>query len=247
MLKPLKQLKSLQHQSLLCGNTFTILCWNVAKLSQKQSFQKYLDELIKQQSVDFLLLQEVKESLASKISIDEYSYVLSANMQTKKHIFGVLSAFKIACIKDKTLLTSMQELSYMTHKSSLITHHVMNTNEELVVVNLHSINFVTSSTFKNELDKILLHVKEYSGAIIVAGDFNTWSKKRVDILREFRTKLGLKEVQLCNNKIKKVFNNSLDYVFYRGLHVESSKVIDSKKISDHNPIVVKFKIEGINE
>jgi endonuclease/exonuclease/phosphatase (EEP) superfamily protein YafD len=77
--------------------------------------------------------------------------------------------------------------------------------------------------------------------MIVAGDFNTWSVKRVRYLDEFTNDLSLKKVEFSDDtNIKKIFTNSIDYIFYRDLHVIYSKVIDSKKISDHNPIIAKF-------
>jgi endonuclease/exonuclease/phosphatase (EEP) superfamily protein YafD len=79
--------------------------------------------------------------------------------------------------------------------------------------------------------------------MIVAGDFNTWNGKRMDFLREFTYDLSLTEVYFNDNsKQKKVFTNCLDYIFYRGLNLIASKVIDAKKISDHNPIVATFKL-----
>ncbi len=78
--------------------------------------------------------------------------------------------------------------------------------------------------------------------MIVAGDFNTWNLKRVQYLNEFSDDLGLKKVEFSDEKdIKKIFSNSLDYIFYRDLDLIYSKVIDSKKISDHNPIIAKFR------
>jgi len=79
--------------------------------------------------------------------------------------------------------------------------------------------------------------------MIVAGDFNTWNIKRVGFLREFTSSLSLKEVTFTDNsELKKVFSNSLDYIFYRDLKLIDSKVINSKEISDHNPIIARFKL-----
>ena len=243
MLEPSKNIKLLKHQGSTCRGSFNLLCWNIAKLSKKEKFKTYLQELILKEELDFLLLQEVKEEIATDMGIDDFSYILSANIETKKHIYGVMSAFKFSCHDYKEILTNSKELSFLTHKSSLFTLHYLGENRELLVVNIHAINFTTSKRFEEELKYIESRLIPFKGSLIVAGDFNTWSKKRVKNLNEFAKNLSLKEVKFQDGKnLKKVFNKALDYVFYRGLHVETSKVIKTDTLSDHNPICVRFTI-----
>ena len=243
MYKPAQCIKSLKHQGIFCSGNFTLLCWNVAKLTLHSSYQEYLKSIIKDHHIDILLLQEVKKSIAAELDLYDYSYILSPNIQTKKHIFGVLSAFKISCEDEVSLLTKKQELSYTTHKVTLITKHKISEDTELVIVNLHAINFVKNSDFYAELEHIKLSLKSHKGPMVVAGDFNTWNLKRVQYLREFADNLSLREVRFKDNsKLKKAFTNCLDYIFYRGLKFLDSKVIDAKKFSDHNPIVATFTL-----
>lgn len=243
MLKPSKCIKSLKHQDDKCSSKFTVLCWNSAKLTLNAPYKKLLKTLIEDERIDFLLLQEVKKSLAEELDISDYSYVLSPNIQTRKHIFGVLSAFKISCEDELSLLTKKRELAYATHKVTLITKHNMSKNTQMMIVNLHAINFVKNSDFYNELNSIKAVIRLHKGPIIVAGDFNTWNVKRVNYLKEFTHDLSLIEVGFSDDKhVKKVFSNSLDYIFYRELKLTDSKVIDTKKISDHNPIIASFEL-----
>ncbi len=242
MFVPSSFVKSLKHQETELSGEFSILCWNVAKLTLKSSYKDFVDALIKKYNLDILLLQEVKKSLSCELELHDYSYVLSPNIETKRHIFGVLSAFKTSCHNELSLLTKKRELRCATHKISLITHHKISDTDTLLIVNLHAINFVHNSDFKNELNTIHSTIKSHSGAMIVAGDFNTWNLKRVQYLGEFSADLGLKKVEFSDEKdIKKIFSNSLDYIFYRGLELTFSTVINSKKISDHNPIIAKFR------
>ncbi|HUH41509.1 MAG TPA: endonuclease/exonuclease/phosphatase family protein [Sulfurimonas sp.] len=243
MFKPKSIIKSLKHQESELKEDFSILCWNVAKLTLKSSYKEFVDTLIQEHKLDILLLQEVKKHLSHELELHDYSYVLSPNIETKKHMFGVLSAFKSSCHSEQAILSKKQELRYATHKTSLITHHKTSDDQTLLVVNLHAINFVKSSAFKHELDSLHVNIKNHQGAMIVAGDFNTWNAKRVAYLREFSSSLELTQVGFSNEKdIKRVFSNTLDYIFYRGVELISSTVVDSKKISDHNPIIAKFKL-----
>jgi len=193
-----------------------VLCWNSAKLTLKKPYKELLKSLITDEGIDILLLQEVKKNLATELDISYYSYILSPNIQTRRHVFGFLSAFKSSCEDVLTLLTKKRELAYATHKVTLITKHKISQLNRLMIANLHAINFVKNSDFYNELNNIIAIVKFHKGPIIVAGDFNTWNVKRVNYLKEFTHDLSLKEVVFSDNKhVKKVFTNSLDYIFYK--------------------------------
>ena len=179
--------------------------------------------------------------MAIELNLYDYSYVMSPNIQTKKHVYGVLSAFRMSCLSERSLLTAKLEFGYATHKVALVTRHKMSNERELLIVNLHAINFVKNEDFQNELEEIKSAVKWHKGAMIVAGDFNSWNVKRMRVLSEFVSSLSLKEALFNDNsKRKKVFSNCLDYIFYRDLELVRSKVIDSP-MSDHNPIVATFK------
>jgi len=241
MFKPTHLHKVLNHQDKFCSNDFTLISWNIAKLSMDERYKLYIQKLIAFEKVDFLLLQEVKKSFIKELEIDGFSYVMSPNMQTKKHLFGVLSAFKIQCLEEQSLLTQKREAMYATHKVSLITKHKTLEGKTLLIVNLHAINFVHNTDFKKELLSIKLKIKDYEGALIVAGDFNTWNHERISILNYFSSTLGLTKVEFSDEtSLKKVFSKALDYIFFRGIELKDSKVIDSKKLSDHNPILARF-------
>lgn len=242
MFKPKSFLKTLKHQDDDLKEEFCLLCWNVAKLTLKSSYKSFLNSLIKEHKLDMLLLQEVKKSLSDELDIYDYSYIMSPNIETKRHVFGVLSAFRSSCHDDLSLLTKKRELRYATHKISLITHHRLSNKKTLLVVNLHAINFAHSQDFKNELDHLYDTIRSHEGAMIVAGDFNTWSIKRVRFLEEFTNTLSLKKVEFGDERhLKKIFSNSIDYIFYRDIELTFSTVVDSKKISDHNPIIARFR------
>ena len=79
--------------------------------------------------------------------------------------------------------------------------------------------------------------------MIVVGDFNSWSNKRVNILEAFKSELSLTKAEVSmSHHIKHIFYKPLDHVFYRELDLVQAEAIDTKKISDHNPIYAKFRI-----
>jgi endonuclease/exonuclease/phosphatase (EEP) superfamily protein YafD len=93
------------------------------------------------------------------------------------------------------------------------------------------------------MDRLLITLNDIRGPLIVAGDFNTWSDKRLIHLDSFAKNMGLKIATLQDDKyIKKLFFKPLDHIYYRELELLEAVVIDTKKISDHNPIYASFTI-----
>jgi len=85
-------------------------------------------------------------------------------------------------------------------------------------------------------------MQAHEGAMIVAGDFNTWNKKRLQKLHEVREKLGLKMVPFAKTSGVKIFmGKQLDFIFYRGLELVESKALAEHGLSDHNPLFATFK------
>ncbi len=79
--------------------------------------------------------------------------------------------------------------------------------------------------------------------MIVSGDFNTWNKTRVSMLEKAVQQLGLSEVAYPDTRPIRTLNRQiLDYVFYRGLTVQSARAFHVEEISDHNPLEVVFAL-----
>lgn len=243
MLKPTQTIKHLKHQHINNIDRLNILCWNVAKLTHHDIFKDFFEKLVDKEKLNFFILQEVKNNIDSYSDIfEKFSFVLSPNIQTKKNIYGVANAFNISCESNQFLITKKRELKLATYKSILITKHIIK-NKKITIVNIHALNFVLNEDFKYELEILKTQLKRTTDALIVAGDFNTWNKKRFILLNHFCKELSLEQVSFKDDKnVKKVFNNCLDYIFFRGLKLEYSKVINSGKISDHNPIIASFSV-----
>ena len=78
--------------------------------------------------------------------------------------------------------------------------------------------------------------------MILAGDFNSWNQKRMDKLQKITEELSLRAVTFeTTGKVKSFMGKTLDFVFYRGIELLESEVIDDHKLSDHNPLFVHFK------
>jgi endonuclease/exonuclease/phosphatase (EEP) superfamily protein YafD len=140
-------------------------------------------------------------------------------------------------------------------KVSLITEYQLPGDESLLTVNVHLLNFERWGTmkFQSQLDELAEIMADHRGPIILAGDFNTWNKKRLDLVQKLAEKLNLKEVidfpagrttaDMAFSEFNWVFgidkNLPLDRVFYRGFKAHSPRILPYES-SDHNPLLVEL-------
>ena len=231
-----------QHQSKAVGSTFSLLCWNIHKENLHPLFQSKLHEILRTHPSDFLLFQEYKMPKHQAHGLKALSYAMAANIETKQHIYGLLTASSSGFDTKHIELTLQKEFIISTRKSALLTSHSFSDGETLHLLNIHGINFVSLKAFSKELEKLRSILCVYSGAMIVCGDFNNWSKKRIKVLEGFQKELSLEKAVIENeHHIKQVFFKPIDHIFYRGLKLLRAEAINTKRISDHNPIQATFK------
>ena len=245
MLRPLSSPYPKRQENRALSQTFSLLLWNIHKENQEKRFVETLESLLQRYPCDLLLFQEFKHPKKNAIVLPEYSYTLASNIETADYHYGVMSAAKSHFKTLKMALSTQQELFIATHKSFLITQHRLPDDQQLYLVNLHAINFVTLKSFRVELQKIQEALSEYKGAMIVGGDFNSWSKGRFEALQRFQEALGLKKAEIsASQHVKAIFFKPIDHLYYRDITLISAEAINTKKVSDHNPIYARFKIDN---
>jgi endonuclease/exonuclease/phosphatase (EEP) superfamily protein YafD len=129
-------------------------------------------------------------------------------------------------------------------KTSLISYYpVEGMNENLLVANIHGINFTFGvGAYKEQIENLYDVMKYHNGPIVLAGDFNTWSDKRMLIVDDLAQRLSLESLDYASHNRTVVFGNALDHVFYRGLEpVEHDTWYVTS--SDHNPTRVSFRVK----
>lgn len=126
-------------------------------------------------------------------------------------------------------------------KSALITvYPIADTLQTLMVANIHAVNFSFGIKIYQQQIRILLQqIYEHQGPVILAGDFNTWSKQRLNLLYYLTHSIALKSVNFASDMRTTFLGRPLDFVFYRGLEIVTARSIDTLA-SDHNPLMVTF-------
>lgn len=226
---------------LFVPDTFGVLCWNVHKNNNKQGrFKSYLETI--EMPIDFMLFQEANFKNDENFTLENFAFDAAANLEIKKSFYGVLTASKVESNNAKAYLSKRKESFFGTYKSLLFTQYNFQDNETLLILNVHAINFRENQAFNKELEHFLEILKTQKGSLIVAGDFNTWNKKRIQKLHNLKDELGLKMVEFNkNDEVKSFMGNHLDFIFYRGLELVQASVGKKHGLSDHNPLFAQFK------
>ncbi len=108
----------------------------------------------------------------------------------------------------------------------------------LAIANLHGINFTLGlESFRAQLEAVADELAAHRGPAVLAGDFNTWSQERHEVLNAITERLGMAPIEMIPDGRRRTFGRHLDHLFVRGLRVVQAQAPEVKS-SDHNPILV---------
>jgi endonuclease/exonuclease/phosphatase (EEP) superfamily protein YafD len=235
-------LKSAQSQQAgLDSRGFKILTWNVLR-GEKEQWEEDFNRLI--MSKDILTIQEARltDDMRELLEKGHFNWDISTAFKYMGADVGVLTASRPEPFFTCTL--RIKEPLISIPKTSMVTlYPLSNTDKSLMVVNIHSINFTLGTgSFYRQLEKIEKILSRHHGPVIFSGDVNTWSRKRMTILKDFSARLGLKAVTFDKHNRTRVFGRDIDHIYYRQLTVTDAKIIKVSS-SDHNPMIVSFRLE----
>ncbi|MDP3464782.1 MAG: endonuclease/exonuclease/phosphatase family protein [Sulfuricurvum sp.] len=220
---------------------FGLLCWNVHKQNLRFRFNLYFGELLQRYTIDLVALQEVKLNPNNNHFFDNFHFSFAPNMRFWNHTYGVLNGSRIAEKETFSLLSTHLESLIQTHKSAIFSYYPLHDGTTLLLVNLHAINFRAIRIYNKEIEAILERVRHHQGAMIVTGDFNSWNRNRMNIVLQLMGDLRLESVNMDHDHLIKSFmKHKLDHIFYRGLKLKESYVIDVERFSDHNALYARF-------
>lgn len=217
-----------------------ILVWNIYKQSEP-SWQQELELYTKDSSL--ALLQEVSMNDEFKAYTQKSNW-FSSHVDAFK-VFGNSTGVLTLSTSSPLLACAHIELEpwLQLPKSGIYATFRLSDGRELVVVNLHSVNFTYGvEEYEKQINELVEALKKHQGPIIFAGDLNAWSLERIETIEKTLNQLKLIEVKFDPDNRKQFINGlALDYVFYRELQLISAESSISIA-SDHNPLLVKFKL-----
>ncbi len=227
----------------LNADRFSVTSWNIHK-GRLNGWDKDLDHL--NQQSDLLLLQEAhlvpgfKDWLEQR-SLD-WDWAMAHAFTLSGTWSGVLTGGKIPQLSP--CAQRIHEPYLRLPKTVLISYFpLQGHNELLLVANIHGVNFTLgSSDLAAQLQAVQEVMDKHAGPIILAGDFNTWSDARMNVVKQLATSHNLQAVTFQRRQPAGHFGRQLDHIYYRGLIPLHSRVTEVKS-SDHHPLTVIFSLD----
>jgi endonuclease/exonuclease/phosphatase (EEP) superfamily protein YafD len=220
---------------------FNVLTWNVLK-GWEDGWKEDFKHLTAYKDIVTIQEARLNDELREVLKNGNYNWDISTAFKYRGAEVGVLTASMLE--PDFSCTFRIDEPLISVPKTALVTlYPLSNTDQSLMVVNIHSINFtIGTESYHTQLQKVEHILLQHKGPVIFSGDFNTWSSERMAILNELTLRLGLKAVTFNEHHRTKVFGLDIDHIYYRGLSVRDATVIEVDS-SDHNPMVVSFSLE----
>ncbi len=212
--------------------TFELLCWNIYK-ERRRGVVPELERFAAR--ADLVLLQEAVRP--DTLPTRSWTMVQAFRFVRGGAPAGVATGSVAPPMQQLPLHSPEREPFARTPKSALVTKVPIEGDAVLLVVNVHGVNFRRADALHDQLAALEPIVAEHVGPVVVAGDFNTWSPRRVAVVDAFAARLGLAPVFTDRGGPR------LDGVFQRGLSVRHADVLTTRS-SDHAALRVRFAVRS---
>jgi len=222
------------------SNILRVMVWNIFK-QQRADWLSVLQGFGK--DAQLVLLQEA-QTTPELIRFATSNYLAADQVPAymlPQHPSGVMTlsaAHPVYCCP----LREREPLLRLA-KSALVTVYPLLDGRLLMVVNIHAVNFsIGVDVYSKQLETIGEQIAHHKGPVVMAGDFNAWSRQRINALFGFANNIRLQEVKFPSDFRRRAFGRPLDFIFYRDLNVSKATVLETQA-SDHNPLLVEFLAE----
>jgi endonuclease/exonuclease/phosphatase (EEP) superfamily protein YafD len=226
----------------LCPRRMRVLVWNVYK-GKRRSWAPRFREL--SEGRDLILAQELYFEPRTHALLDEsqlqwttatsFVYPQRGGVGT-----GLGTAAGAASTRKHALLSSGREPLTRTPKLALLTEYRLRNQQTLLVANVHAINFAGFASFDDQLRRIETAIAQHDGPLLVAGDFNTWTTRRLRRLDALMRTAALEPVEFAGDRRP----TPLDHAFVRNLRVSSGE-LHRTRASDH--AALSFEVAALDE
>jgi len=232
--------KSEQSQGLNPEN-ITFLNWNIYK-GNGDNWKQDLSSFAREH--DLMTIQEamLDESLIELLDVHDFNWTMHTAFYLNGNAAGVMNVANTDSLYSCGF--RVNEPIIRIPKAALVSYYAIEgSDQKLLVANIHGINFTLGvEAYRKQLQKLYDSIVHHDGPMIVAGDFNSWSRERVLQMQYFVDRLALLKIEYVINNKTHVFGNAIDHVFYRQLKLVNNEVIQVSS-SDHNPISVSFRFQ----
>lgn len=211
----------------------TLGVWNGHKLDQPA----LLTELGQLAAVSELLLVQEGRSLRTA---PQPHWQLAEAWRYGDRGFGVMALSRQPLPQPCVIRTAEPWLRL--NKSLLAWRWPLVDGQQLLLINLHAINFDwRTSSYQQWLNELGALLARHPGPVVVAGDFNSWGEQRRTLLEDWGQRHQLQEVTFIPDHRRRALGQPLDGVWLRGMQISASHSASSSA-SDHNPLQVTLTL-----
>jgi len=215
-----------------------LLNWNIKKGEEGASWAADLQKL--SEGRNLVTLQEGYETPLVNTALQSLpgmSFYMAGAFVYRGTMTGVITGASSEPSRTEFRRSPGVEPILNSPKMTSLSFYKLDSARELLVANLHGLNFVGVDKFEAQLNNVAEALAAHGGPILIAGDFNTWNSARSAVLDTFAKKLGLEEVAFNRPSGDK----GLDHVFVKGCSIEKAEMPGDVKSSDHYPQIVDLK------
>ena len=224
---------------------FKLFDWNIEKAKQGAVWANDFSKLEK--GYDLILIQEAVSDAVFVDVLRErpstlWNYFVSWIRKTEQTSSGLVMGSQVKPTSVSFSRTEDLEPYINTPKlTSYQTYKVQGLkNTELLIINVHAINFVSTAKFSHHIQQVMNRIDSHQGPVIFVGDMNTWNKPRLDLLMTETAKRNLVWFDFERPHVKGM-HSTLDHLFVRGLKVNHVQSLTDIISSDHYPISAEFE------
>ncbi len=221
------------------GNELEIISWNIQKASSP-SWQNDLASLTDSANLVFIQEAVLEADYSESIPVDTHREFAPGYRRGELQT-GVMTVSKTN--PTVTCDLSINEPWLRTPKATSISQYsLLEHDDNLLVINLHAVNFAFGiKSYNEQLTALDEYLEAHPGPVILAGDLNTWSKRRLNLVNDYMAKHGLTAVTFEPDYRSKVFGKALDHIYVRGMEAQFAETIRVDS-SDHNPLRVRLRL-----
>jgi endonuclease/exonuclease/phosphatase (EEP) superfamily protein YafD len=155
---------------------------------------------------------------------------------------GTVMGSSVPPLEFKNIRTPDLEPFICTPKTMTSAYYeVDGSSEDLLVLNIHGMNFTKISSFKRQVLSAVEVIQAHDGPVIFAGDFNSHGKRRKKWLKKILGLVGMHDIGFRNDKRKKFVVGELDYFFVKDLAVKDAWT-EKNKSSDHAAMFAELQL-----
>jgi len=213
-----------------------IASWNLHK-GEDEGWQVDLARFAAES--DVLLLQEAVLTAPMRDVLEraKYTWHMVGAFAQGGEERGVLIATRVPAL-DSCSLRAFEPLFPLPKTAIVARYPLIGHAKTVAIANLHGINFTLGiGRFTEQIEAVAAELARHDGPVIFAGDFNTWSQARHEVMGAVAARLGLTPVQFEPDGRRRTFGLHLDHLFIRGFSTVRALAPDVKS-SDHNPVLV---------